>query len=63
MASFNSSLGHAEVLLQASSDVHLIGGIEQTGSRKIPNGSLIQYDADRQLWQCLLHHSIVVSIH
>jgi len=53
MASFNSSLGHAEVLLQASSDVRLIGGIEQTGSRKIPNGSLIQYDADRQLWQCL----------
>ena len=53
MASLDSSLGIAEVLVQASSDAVLIGDIEQTGSGKIKNDSLIQYDADRQRWQCL----------
>ena len=53
MASFNSSLGLSEVLIQSPSDVSLIGAIEERTSRKIENGSLVQYDSDRQVWQCL----------
>jgi hypothetical protein len=52
-ASFNPSLGLSEVLVRAPSDVRLIGHIKETGPGKIESGSLIQFDADRQLWQCL----------
>ncbi|CAF4431933.1 unnamed protein product, partial [Adineta steineri] len=30
-----------------------MGDISESGSGKIETGSLIQYDTDRQLWQCL----------
>ena len=53
MASFNSSLGLAEVLVRASSDTVFMGDITQTRSSKIKDACLVQYDADRQLWQCL----------
>ncbi len=52
-ASFNPTLGLAEVLVQAPSDTRLIGDITQASSDKIKNGCLVQYDTDRQLWQCL----------
>ncbi len=52
-ASFNLNLGLAEILVQAPSDTVLMGDIEQTESGKIKNGSLIQYDANHQQWQCL----------
>lgn len=53
MASFNPNLGLSEVLVRSPSDVNLTGRIEKRKSRKIENGSLIQYDADRHLWRCL----------
>jgi transglutaminase/protease-like cytokinesis protein 3 len=53
MASFSSSLGLAEVLVRAPFNIALMGDIKQATSGKITNGSLVQYDADRQLWQCL----------
>jgi hypothetical protein len=53
MASFNSNVGYAEILVRAPSDTRLIGNIKQTRSVKIKNACLVQYDVDRQLWQCL----------
>jgi hypothetical protein len=53
IASFNSNLGHAEVLVKTPHDTDLMGDIEQTKSGKIKNGCLIQYDTNRQQWQCL----------
>ncbi|CAF1205985.1 unnamed protein product [Adineta steineri] len=52
-ALFNSNLGLSEVLVRAPSDVTLMGDIRESGSGKIETGSLIQYDTDRQQWQCL----------
>jgi hypothetical protein len=53
IASFNSNLGLAEVLVQTPSDTVLTGDIKQTESSKIKNGCLIQYDINRHQWQCL----------
>ncbi|CAF1444519.1 unnamed protein product [Adineta steineri] len=52
-AFFNLNHGLSEVLVRAPSDVTLMGDIKESGSGKIETSSLIQYDTDRQLWQCL----------
>ena len=51
--SFDTNREFAEVLIRAPADVSLMNSIEQEGSGKIKNGDFVQYDHDRQLWQCL----------
>ena len=50
----DAALGLAEVLVRAPPNIYLIGDISQAGDDKVKNGCLVQYDNDRQVWQCLV---------
>ncbi|CAF1015925.1 unnamed protein product [Didymodactylos carnosus] len=43
---------YTEILLRAPMNIQLSGDIKYN-NRKIENGSLLQYDCDKDLWQCL----------
>ncbi|CAF3301800.1 unnamed protein product [Rotaria sp. Silwood2] len=52
-ASFNSSQQLAEVLLRTPHDIVCTASIQHAGCKNNEANTLVQYDADRQLWQCL----------
>ncbi|CAF4205925.1 unnamed protein product [Rotaria sordida] len=53
MGLFDSSQGLAEVLIRASDSIDFTTSMQRIGHEVNKTTSLVQYDADRQLWQCL----------